>query len=49
VADNGKYVKRVIHLGGQREGKVVVTSGLHAGEKIVTHGALYLGHEASGD
>jgi RND family efflux transporter MFP subunit len=49
VAENGKYTKRVIHLGGQREGQVIVTTGLRVGERIVTHGALFLGHDASGD
>ena len=49
VEENGKYLKRAIHLGTQREGKVVVLSGLRVGERIVTHGAIYLGHEVSGD
>ena len=49
VLKDGKYVKRVVKLGGQRDGKAIVLSGLAVGEQIVTHGALYLGHEASGD
>jgi len=49
VAKDGKYVKRPVRLGPQRDGNVVILSGLSVGEKIVTHGALYLGHEASGD
>ncbi len=49
VAQGGKYVKRVVRLGPQHDGKAVVTGGLGVGEKIVTHGALFLGHQASGD
>lgn len=49
VAENGDYKKRVVHIGGQREGQVFITSGLTSGERIVTHGALFLGHDASGD
>jgi cobalt-zinc-cadmium efflux system membrane fusion protein len=49
VAESGDYKKRVIHIGGQREGQVFITSGLRVGERIVTHGALFLGHDASGD
>jgi RND family efflux transporter MFP subunit len=45
----GRYQKRLIQLGEQREGKAIVTSGLHPGERIVTHGALYLGTQVSGD
>jgi RND family efflux transporter MFP subunit len=49
LADKGKYVQRLIHLRGQKDGNAIVDSGLKLGEQIVTHGALYLGSQASGD
>ena len=43
VAENGKYIKRLIHLGEQKDGNGVVESGLKPGERIVGNGAIYLG------
>ncbi|WEJ99141.1 MAG: efflux RND transporter periplasmic adaptor subunit [Candidatus Sphingomonas phytovorans] len=42
----GKYVPRDVQVGASREGRVVITSGVHAGEFIVTHGALLLDSSA---
>lgn len=50
VADNGKFIKRLIHLGEQKDGNGVVESGLQPGERIVVNGAIYLGIDTgSGD
>jgi RND family efflux transporter MFP subunit len=49
VADHGKYLKRPIHLSGQENGHAIVAAGLKPGEQIVTHGAIYLGIDVSGD
>jgi len=49
IAESGDYKKRVIHIGGQRDGQVFITSGLTVGEKIVSHGAIFVGHDTSGD
>lgn len=49
VAQGGKYVRRDVHVAGQKEGGCQVDSGLQSGERIVTHGAMFLGNQASGD
>jgi RND family efflux transporter MFP subunit len=48
---SAKYDRRKVTLGQQHgEQDVVVTSGLNGDERVVTHGALYLGNNApSGD
>lgn len=37
-----KYVKRVVELGGSKEGKAIILEGLTKGEKIITEGGYYL-------
>jgi cobalt-zinc-cadmium efflux system membrane fusion protein len=49
VADGKKYLRRKVRLGEQRNGESVVLEGLKAGEIVVTHGALFLGDQASND
>jgi cobalt-zinc-cadmium efflux system membrane fusion protein len=47
---DGHYARRPVTLGATvGEDRVAVVSGLKAGEKIVTHGALFLGQDAGGD
>jgi cobalt-zinc-cadmium efflux system membrane fusion protein len=39
---DGRFEKRTIELGGDRDGRVRVLSGLVAGERVVVDGALFL-------
>ena len=49
-ANNGSssYKKRAVKLGASRGEDVVVLDGLKPGERVVTHGALFLGEQAGG-
>jgi RND family efflux transporter MFP subunit len=49
VETGGKYVKRKISVGERDGDRCEVLAGLKEGEKVVTHGALYLGGQSSGD
>lgn len=49
VKQGEKYVRRVVTLGAERDGQAVVQKGLATGEQVVTHGALFLGSQNSGD
>lgn len=49
VETGGKYAKRPIHVGLREGERCQVLDGLKAGEKVVTHGALFLGGQQSGD
>ncbi len=44
----GSYKKRAVKLGAARGEDVVVVDGLKSGERVVTHGALFLGDQAGG-
>ena len=41
------YRKRVVRLGPEKNGLRVVREGLREGERVVTHGALFLAAEQS--
>ena len=43
----GRLVPREVEVGASRNGRVVIASGVSAGEMIVTHGALLLDSSAS--
>lgn len=49
VQDGETYRKRVIHVGPEKHDRYVVKDGLRPGERVVTHGGLYLGARVSGD
>ena len=38
----GQYVRREVTVGGEHDGKILVTAGLQPGEKVVTNGCLLL-------
>ena len=42
---NGRFVKRVIVAGPIRDGRVLVLSGLNAGEIVVEQGAVLLDNQ----
>lgn len=43
VADpDGSYTRRLVDLGYRGSDRVVITSGLHAGERVVVDGAIFL-------
>ncbi|PNU06864.1 efflux RND transporter periplasmic adaptor subunit [Novosphingobium guangzhouense] len=46
-ADKGKTVARPVTIGASRGGRIVISSGLKAGETIISHGALLLDSSAS--
>jgi RND family efflux transporter MFP subunit len=41
----GRYQKRYIRTGAEKAGSFVVRGGLKAGERVVTHGGLFVGAE----
>ena len=43
----GRLVQREVRIGASRDGRIVITSGVTAGEMIVTRGALLLDSSAS--
>ena len=45
VAQDGKYVRRVVQLGKSQGENVVIRSGIRPSERVVTHGALFLGEQ----
>jgi RND family efflux transporter MFP subunit len=49
VPDGKEYRKQLVTLGPIRGDTVVVAKGVAAGERMVTHGALFLGAQVSGD
>jgi RND family efflux transporter MFP subunit len=49
LPDGKEYRKRLVTLGPMRGDAVVVEKGVAPGERVVTHGALYLGAQVSGD
>ncbi len=49
VKQKDKYARRPVTLGAQRDGKAIVEKGLKSGELVVTHGALFLGNQNSGN
>ena len=48
VAQDGSIAGRVVRTGRSREGMIEVLSGLHAGEKIVASGTLFIDRAAAG-
>lgn len=48
VTDDSVYSLRTVEIGPEANGKVRVLAGLRAGERLVTHGALYLKSEIEG-
>ena len=48
VEQKGSYVKRAVQVGASRKSDCIIRSGLQPGERVVTHGALFLGTEANG-
>ncbi|HLK58366.1 MAG TPA: efflux RND transporter periplasmic adaptor subunit [Chthonomonadaceae bacterium] len=48
VAESGKYRKTPVKLGAQLQDKCLIAEGLHTGEMVVVHGALFLSNEANG-
>jgi membrane fusion protein, heavy metal efflux system len=38
----GQYLRQLVTVGAEHDGKVPVTSGLNAGQRVVTHGCLLL-------
>ena len=49
VKQKDRYVRRQVTLGAQHDGKAIVEKGLATGDLVVTHGALFLGNQHSGD
>ena len=49
VAQKGSYVKRAVQVGLSRGSDCIIRSGVQPGERVVTHGALFLGTEANSD
>jgi cobalt-zinc-cadmium efflux system membrane fusion protein len=45
VAEGNVFKVRAVDVGSESDGRVRVVNGLHAGEKIVTDGALFLKHD----
>jgi cobalt-zinc-cadmium efflux system membrane fusion protein len=46
VAEARGYVRRTVRLGAQKDGVYVVEQGLKPGERVVVHGAMFLGEQA---
>ena len=38
----GKFAKRIVSVGRERDGRIAVTSGLEAGSRVVTDGSILL-------
>lgn len=49
VSQGGKYAKRKLLLGEKNGDRCEVLRGLKEGERVVTHGAIYLGGQTSED
>ena len=48
VAQKGKYTRRAVRLGAQRNDVYLVDKGLEVGERVVTHGGMFLGGQTGG-
>lgn len=49
VGDDGSIAGRSVRAGSSRDGLIEITSGLRAGEKVVTSGTLFIDRAAAGD
>ncbi len=49
VARKGKYVRRTVRLGAQSNATCVVEQGLNPGERVVTHGGMFLGAQTGSE
>ena len=38
----GQYERKLVKLGAENDGKVLITDGIRAGDKVVTEGCLLL-------
>ena len=47
VEESGKYRKRSVQLGPEKHNEYVVRDGLKPGERVVTHGAIFLAGKVS--
>ncbi|MBX5480109.1 MAG: efflux RND transporter periplasmic adaptor subunit, partial [Pyrinomonas methylaliphatogenes] len=41
----GEFVRREVQVGEERDGRVIIRSGLREGERVVTNGSLLLDAE----